>query len=238
MTFVSYKKASQYAKKSKIKTKRQWALHVKSGTKPSFIPARPDHVYKKSGWDSWVKFFGKLDFHSRHRNFRSYKQCKKYAISLKLENSKEWRVLYKKRRIPLDIPCNPYQTFKEFEGWGIFLGTGIVSVNRARENYLPLKDIREILKLNNVTNSNQYINFLREHKEFKYKMPFVPTRAFPKVNSWTDFFGFKPIRNRKNFVSFEEAKQWAREHGIKSATEWNRTKLPENIPSSPSKVYA
>lgn len=238
--FVDYKQARRYVKTLKIKTKRQWADHVRSGRKPDSIPARPDHVYKKSGdWISWVKFFDKFDYRSKHRKFRTYEECKKYAQSLKLPNGKVWNKLYKQRKIPLDIPCNVRQTFKdEFEGWGEFLGNGIVSVNKAKDHYLSLEEIRKILKANNITNTNQYINFLRKHKEYKYKMPFVPSRAFEEVNSWTDFFGFKPIRSKKNYVSFEEAQQWAKEHGIKSATQWNEIELPKNIPRTPNKVYA
>ena len=47
--------------------------------------------------------------------------------------------------------------------------------------------------------------------------------------------------SRRNFLSFEDAREVARAFGIKSVREWEdyarAAKLPNNIPSVPSKKY-
>ena len=65
---------------------------------------------------------------NQFRKFRSYKETKKYAQSLKLCSKTEWASHTKSDSFPKDIPANVSQKYKnEWEGWGIFLGTGFVA---------------------------------------------------------------------------------------------------------------
>jgi len=233
---VSYKEAKKYVRKMKITTKQQWVDHIRVGKKPRYIPSRPDASYKKE-WKSWGDFMGVRSLYSRFRKFRTYAESKKYAQSLKLVSSKVWFKRGKQKKIPFDIPSNPSGTYKkEWEGWGVFLGNGIIGVIDAHKYYFPLSKIREIINQNNIKNYSQYDKFRRAHPEFKGKLPTTPLRQYG-FTEWKEFFGFEPQRG-KEFMTFEEAKEWARKSGITSSIQWQKAELPLKMPRHPRQTYS
>ena len=60
--------------------------------------------------------------------YRSFKEARKFARSLKLSGRKEWREYLKSGKRPDDIPSRPDGTYKkEWKGLGDFLGTGTIA---------------------------------------------------------------------------------------------------------------
>ena len=57
--FYDFSKAKSVIKKYNINTSTEWRNFLKSGNRPSRIPAAPDRVYKNIGWKSWNDFLGK-----------------------------------------------------------------------------------------------------------------------------------------------------------------------------------
>ena len=56
--------------------------------------------------------------------YLNYEKTKKFALKLKLKSREDWFKYFKKNKKPENIILYPDQKFKEFEGWGIFLGRG------------------------------------------------------------------------------------------------------------------
>ena len=61
---------------------------------------------------------------SRDREFRTYKNARKFAHSLKLKSRREWENYCKIGKIPVDIPRNPARFYKNkgWISWGDWLG--------------------------------------------------------------------------------------------------------------------
>jgi superfamily II DNA or RNA helicase len=51
--YRSFTKSRSYVHSLKLKSNREWRIYIKSGKKPSDIPAGPDQFYKHKGWISW-----------------------------------------------------------------------------------------------------------------------------------------------------------------------------------------
>jgi len=54
--FYDFSKAKSAIKKYRINNSREWRAFLKSGRRPSRIPAAPDRVYKNKGWKGWPDF--------------------------------------------------------------------------------------------------------------------------------------------------------------------------------------
>ena len=128
--FKSYKKAKLYAFSNNIKSAGDWGRFTKKINFPMDFPKHPERVYKKE-WKSWGEFLSTGNISNQNRKYRSYREAKTYALSLKLKSEREWRINTKSKNFPKDIPNYPNQIYKkEFEGFSIFLGTGRKPISR------------------------------------------------------------------------------------------------------------
>ena len=124
--YRSYQEAKKYARSLKLKSMKEWKEHTKSKNFPKDIPKEPSSSYKKE-FESLGEFLGTGTIAVYLRKYRSYKEAKKYARSLKLKSKKEWKEFIKKNNISKHIPRSPehyYKKNKGWKGWKDFLGTG------------------------------------------------------------------------------------------------------------------
>jgi len=114
--YRSYKKARAFVGKLKITGQQQWQNeYVKSGDIPYDIPSNPQRVYKNKGWQGWGDWTGTGNIASQDKVYRSYKEAREFARSLGLKNQKEWKEYCKSGNKPIDIPTNPWNTYKEWK---------------------------------------------------------------------------------------------------------------------------
>ena len=57
-TYSSFKSAKIFARKSRIKTSKQWRKQLKLGKIPRVFPYHPVRYYKNKGWKGWKDFLG------------------------------------------------------------------------------------------------------------------------------------------------------------------------------------
>ena len=106
----------------------EWREFYKKN-KPDHLPAAPNIVYKKSGWNGFGDFFGTGVIAHYKKKYRDFKEAREYARSLSLKSVADWREYCKSGKIPNDISSSPHNTYKN-EGWisyGDWLGTGRVA---------------------------------------------------------------------------------------------------------------
>ncbi len=121
--FRNYSSAKLFVIPKKFKSQGDWKEFIKNNKLPVDMPRNPDHAYKNNGWKGWGDFLGSGNV--REKMFRSYKEVKKYAQSLRIKSENEWYKHTKNKNFPKDIPVSPRGYYKkEFEGQDIFLGTG------------------------------------------------------------------------------------------------------------------
>ncbi len=179
--FLNYNLAKKFASSLNLYFKKDWDKYVKNNVIPINIPLTPQNVYKNFRWGD---FLGTGRVANRFKKYKSYKDAKKFAKSLKLKNFTEW----KKVKLPNDIPRNFHQTYEnEFEGWGVVLGTG----NSRFGNFLNYNEAKKIIKKMKFTYKKDYLDWWRKTPN-KKRLPGDPQKHYLKKGSWlgwSDFLG-------------------------------------------------
>lgn len=132
--FRSLARARAFARRLRLSGEDAWRdfcrgrLPLKE-TRPSDIPGSPSVVYRDEGWHSWADFLGTSRTRGKSRPFH---EARAFARGLALASIREWQAwccseLRGKPARPLDILLAPQNVYREFEGWGDFLGTGTVA---------------------------------------------------------------------------------------------------------------
>ena len=140
--YRSFKEARKFVRSLKLKNVRAWDKFTKAEGRPNDIPVRPSRTYKK-GWKGWGDFLGTGRIANQKKQYRPFKEARKFARSLNLKSWQEWTVYSKSGKKPNDIPGNPNQTYGN-KGWkdmGDFLGTGRIATKNRK--YWSFKEARK-----------------------------------------------------------------------------------------------
>jgi superfamily II DNA or RNA helicase len=185
--YKPFLKAKKYAKLLKLSSRSGWQKHIKEKNFPKDIPAYPEGSYKKD-WKGWGDFLGTGRVADQLKLFRPYNEAKKYAQSLNLKSGTEWKLHTKSKNFPKDIPVSPIQTYKKnFESWGIFLGTGFIATKlRTFRSYIKSKKYAQSMKLKNRDEWKKYV----KSKNFPKDIPTNPNNKYKKEwEGWGIFLG-------------------------------------------------
>jgi len=171
----------------------------------------------------------------KQKDWRSFKDARKYARSLGLQSRCEWIKFIDGQysglgRKPVDIPDNPVDVYKvEWKGWENWMGSG--NNMPVKENKAPLEKIRR--------------KKLKPKKLKQKKLKPEKPRCLDRIRKIADSEEYQSqlTTTQNDFCSFEEARKYARELDLKSHYEWTRfvcthlKTLPPNIPLNPDLVY-
>lgn len=241
--YRSFNQARKFARSLNLQSETEWRAYIKTGELPQDIPSAPAQKYKDKGWKSMGDWLGTGIVAPRLRKYRSFRKAREFAQNLVLKNGTEWRAFTKTGKLPIDIPANPNQTYKDkgWISWGDWLGTGIIAP-RLRK-YRPFKQARKFARSLELQSWEQWTPFAKSGK-LPIDIPAKPNATY-KDKGWIDMgdwlgTGFVATSKRK-FLSYRKAKAVVRNLGIKSQNEWSlyvkSGKLPRNIPASPSTFY-
>ena len=174
------------------------------------------------------------------KNWRPFKEARKFVRGLHLDSEKEWRKWHKKNR-PIDLPYSPYNTYKdEWIGMGDWLGTGRISTQNRK--YRPFKEARKFVR-------GLHLKSTKEWEEYsKTKRPFdIPgnTGKVYKIKGWKgsgDSLGTGTVAPQKmKFRSLEECKKFVEQQKITKLSQWQKfaksKKRPHDIPGNPNQHY-
>lgn len=231
----------------------------KKGTLPSDIPTTPGRTYADQGWAGMGDWLGTGNVANQLRQFRSFRRARAFAIGLGLKGVTEWRNyckgnLSKKGTLPSDIPANPDNTYanKGWEGWGDWLGTGVVATNLRQ--YRPFKKARAFARGLGLTCAREWKDFshgnLPKKGTLPSDIPAKPENTYAD-NGWAgmgDWLGTGAIADHlREYRPFKQARAFARSLGLKSRAEWDKFckgelpekgKLPSDISANPNQTYA
>jgi hypothetical protein len=170
-------------------------------------------------------------------NYRPFEEARELVRGLGFKNLKAWHKYSKSDRRPPDIPSHPNVVYadKGWEGWADFVGYG-----SRRPDFLSFKQARTYVRRLGLDSTNQF----RKWCKSGYRPSNIPTN--PNVIyadagwvSWGDFVGTK--HRRGGWISFKEARAYARSLKLNSAEEWRQhgraRKLPNGIPADPYRAY-
>lgn len=176
-------------------------------------------------------------------NWRSFDHAKKFAQTLRLQDSKEWRKFAQSADRPADIPANPDRVYsgKGWTTWGDWLGTGRVATYFRR--YLPFAEARERVRGMKFESQSQWRAFAAS-PHLPPDIPAAPWLVY-RGKGWSglgDWLGTGSLSNRyRFFLPFADARAFVRGLRLESLERWYEyakgDKRPKNIPSNPQKAY-
>jgi hypothetical protein len=230
-----YEEAKKFVQKLKFKNRKEWFLYTQSDGYPTDMPKSVETIYKNE-WEGIGIFLGYKT--TKFGEFVSYEKAKKFAKNKKIKSHAEWRVLTKSKNFPDNISKAPNYIYKEFEGWGKFLGTKNI---RGKNNFLSYKDCKiyaKSLKLRTVT---EWWN-LRDRPQ---NVPQKPNYFYKNEwEGWSKFLGVKIVISKdktKFYCTYLQAKKYAKSLKLKNVKEWNlftRNKnFPAKIPKKPNRWF-
>lgn len=204
--FRSFEDTRIFAQSLEFKNQAEWRKWTKSTQKPDDIPAYPDEVYAKEGWQGWGNFLGTDSLAPRNRVYLSYEETKSLAQSLGLKNQTEYREWAKSINRRNDIPGDPQKIYKQkgtWLGWGDFLGTGFIA-NQNR-TYRSFEDARIFARSLNLKTSIEWQAFAKSINRPK-DIPRIPDHVYLNNGwqgwgDWLGSFNRWNINNIRAFVS-------------------------------------
>jgi hypothetical protein len=235
--FRDFESARKFAQKLGLKSSRDWIEYYTLNDKLHKVPRNPAIFYKKNGWASWGDFLGTGITSSKKKQYRSFKESRKYVRNLKLKNAEQWHEYCKSGNKPDDIPRNPVYYRKEYEGMGDWLGTGYIASQL--RTYLPFKEARAFVISLNLKGQKEWNEYCKSGN----KPDDIPRNgtAYKKewkgIGDWLGTGNLSPSDQRKQRRSFKESRKFARNLKLKGIKEWKQYcksgNKPDDIPANP-----
>jgi len=158
-----------------------------------------------------------------------------------INSQKEWAQYCKSGNKPKNIPANPWRAYKTkgWIDWGNWLGTGRKSTFLIQ--YLPFGEARKFARGLRLKSMTEWKKYWTENKPDN--IPAHPDNTYK--NEWKgvgDWLGTGAVATRqRQYLSFEEARRYVHSLKLSSLIEWRTYakagNKPDNIPSSPWRVY-
>jgi hypothetical protein len=245
--FQSFTDARKFVQTLGLKNNSEWKKYSKSSKKPVDIPANPSQAYGGKIWKGIPDWLGNGNLSNKHRTYLSYEKCQNVIQKLRITKQTEWEKYWKSNKKPINIPSHPDRIYKEWKGWGTFLGTGRI----ANQNVLfwSYEKSLKYLRLQNFKNQSEFRAAAKNNKLPK-EIPKSPMTVYKNKGwiSWGDWLGTGFIDNKiksQNYLSLDKAKLesrvLAKKYNLKSHDDWIKAhqegKIPKYLPRNPWQVY-
>ncbi len=175
------------------------------------------------------------------KQFRDFKEARKFVHSLKLRNQNDWSQFSKSGNKPNDIPTTPARSYKkEWLSWGDWLGTGTIA--NKNKKYLSFSDAKKIVHSLGIKTKEDWDIFAKSNKKPK-NIPTNPHRSYKKEwLSYGDWLGTGRIAtHQRDYRSFAKARNYVHTLELKNQKSWfefsKSNKKPEDVPIVPNQVY-
>ncbi|XRB20809.1 ribonuclease H1 N-terminal domain-containing protein [Pseudoscourfieldia marina] len=250
-TFRTFEDARTYVHTLGLKSQKEWKEWSKSGARPHDIPGNPNVTYKSSGWISYPDFLGyavgQQARQTKESKFRSFEDARAYVRTLGLKSKNEWEEWSSSGARPHDIPSAPDVTYASsgWTSWGDFLG---YAEGKVANSFRTFEDARTYVRTLGLKSAIEWQAWSKSGAR-PHDIPSAPNVTYKSSGwtSWGDFLGYavgKQARQTKEskFRTFEDARTYVRELGLKSWEKWKEWSSsgarPHDIPSHPETTYA
>jgi superfamily II DNA or RNA helicase len=241
--YKDFEEARGFVRKLGLKSQKEWLEYGESGNKPDDIPQKPKRTYKGKGWIGIPDWLGTGNVANKDKEFRSFNEARSFVHNLKLKNNNEWLEYCKNGNKPNDLPSNPNKKYlnKGWIGVGDWLGTG--NVANKNIDFRTFEEARGFVRKLGLKSQKEWLEY-GESGNKPDDIPQKPERTY-KGKGWQgigDWLGTGNIANQnRKYMSFIEARKFARKLSLKSRKEWieycNSDNKPDDIPVSPVQVY-
>jgi len=177
------------------------------------------------------------------KQFKNFKDARRFVHSLGLESAKKWEKYAKSGNKPKDVPANPSRVYKEkgWIDWGDWLGTGTIANNKI--TFREFTQAREFVIKLGISEQTEWRKYCKSGKK-PDDIPANPNQVY-KNKGWRGYGDWlragKKIEHESHFMEFNQARELVIQLGISGSKEWRNYcksgKNPDNIPATPNQVY-
>jgi superfamily II DNA or RNA helicase len=208
-----FRKARAFARKLGLASSTEWERYVAGkfpdkDPLPFDIPSNPGNTYRTKGWAGWGDWLGTGRIANQCRQWRPFRQARRFARSLGLSSQQEWFQYARSGRRgcpkrPTDIPTSPNAAYagKGWVSYGDWLGTGTVA-NQARQ-FWPFRRARAFVRRLKLKSGQEWTEYAAGRMKNKgvrpRQIPSNPNAVYSS-EGWidiADWLGKKPYRERK-----------------------------------------
>ena len=242
--FRTFSEARAFVHKLGLKSETEWRAYVKSGQKPTDIPASPSLTYAKDGWVGVGDWLGTGAVHGSQRQYWSFGKARAFVHDLGLKSQTDWWDFCQSGDKPIEIPSNPQQKYANdgWTGYGDWLGTGAIA-SRLRE-YRSFEEARAFVRGLKLKSRAEWDAYVKSGQK-PIDIPATPDKTYTEVG-WAglgNWLGTGIVATHlREYRPFKEARAFVHSLGLKTRAEWHTWtksgKKPNDIPSSPDNVYA
>ena len=240
--WMEFLEARKFVRSLNLKNVNQWRNSRNSNRVPNNIPSAPNTVYKNKGWISFGDWLGTGRVAHYNKKYRKFEDARDFARSLNLKSVKEWRDWCIKNKLPNDISTSPHNTYRN-KGWVSWPDwMGYQRIADGKQNWVSYEKAKEFVKNHNIKSRKEWGEF-KLNNILPENIPKNPSGVYKRTGkwiSWIKFFG-KTKHIDTPFVSFENAKKFVKEKGVKNSLEWKviskKGLRPKDIPYRLDIVY-
>ena len=151
--YASYDEAKKKLAPLNFTTIGEFKSWRKESPENEIIPNYPEVIYKKS-WSGWADFFSNTLKSPKNIKYISYKNLQKLVQKDNVIGKHAYREWWKKNKHLGNIPSTPDRKYKEWNGWGEFLGTGVISSHN--RTYLSYEESKKTISKLNIKTQKQF----------------------------------------------------------------------------------
>jgi superfamily II DNA or RNA helicase len=230
--YRTFEEARAFVKGLHLEKHSDWVLYAKGFKKPIDIPIRPEAVYKSS-WIDWNDWLGNG---KQKTSYLPFAEAKQFTKDLKLISGSKWRAWAKTSERPNNIPLSPERVYKtQWNGWDDWLGT---DRKPPKMPYLAFELAREFARSLNFKQYSEWEDYCRGGKK-PLNIPATPSTTYKA--HWKSSADWLGNGKDSDYLSFEDARDFARGLNLRSTQDWQEYcdggNKPKNIPSYPREVY-
>jgi hypothetical protein len=176
--------------------------------------------------------------------YYKYMDLKNLVNSLGIKSRDDYDEKYKSLvSYGLNAPLDPrtFYGIENWENWSVFLNKPLHKKNHYNV-YYPYLECKKVIQSKNFKGKNDFFKNIKNLISNDIRIPYSPYTIYKSEwESWGEFLGTGTIQNMlKNWMTFEDARDWARKLNFKMTKEWRYielSKLPEGIPTHPDRSY-
>ena len=238
--WLSYDDALNFVRKLNLKSTSDWRKYIKSNSYNIRIPKAPNNHYKDKGWVSFGTFLGTHVIADQLKKYFTYQESKEFLRSLELKSQDDFKQYKNSPSFNSFIPKMPeikYRKTGDWKGWPDFLSYTRIHKWEFRE----FNAAREFVRKLELQNQNEWNKYSKSDK-IPSDIPKAPWTVYSDWINMGDWLGTGVIAShKKKYLSYEDARKFARELKFSKMTEWKKFQIsdsfPDFLPKCPDNSY-
>ncbi len=232
--YLDFHECRELARNLKLKSQTDWRRWIKSGSRPSNVPANPYSYYRKLGWTSWSDWLGC----ETRGGWLSYEAARAIVWAKRFRTYKQFEDWTSDKEFPQNIPKDPrYQYLNK--GWkntADWLGNQKPSKVEMWDFYKAREWVRAYSKKCGPLTHKEWSRLCTDGG--KPSQIFSNPKSYEEFISWPDWFGY----DVQEWLPFADARKYVRALNLKTKKDWDTWIDSESynprVPKSPWSVYS